>query len=513
MNSRDGSIPDTHAETVEVAPSPQGSLKAKALHGAWWTLGGFGFSRILRLLNHVVLAWLLTPQIFGLMTLVKVFKQGLEMFSDVGIRSSIIRSPRGNDPLFLNTAWTIQVVRGCLLWLASCLLAFPYAWAYSQNDAAAWQLVYFIPVAALAGLLGGFQSTAMATLNKEMRLGKLTMVEVKSQLLALAVMATWAYLDPSVWALIGGGLVGTTYRLVESYRVIPGHRNWFAWDRECASELFHFGKWIFLSTVLSFLALNMDRLSLAGVLTLSDLGVYGIAVVFSKVALDVSMRLGSTVMFPIYANLQGDPDRLMTIALKARRVVLWVGSATCICFAICAPLFFETLWDERYQSAGSTAQWLSVFVWARILLNSMDRIPVALGNSRALFNSNCIQFCGILPAAVGYWLGGLPLFILGLSLGPFVSHLVLIRSLPTRQAQMLSQTMKFTCVGLSVGVALVSLTVWLRGVTSPAVGYVSLLVCCLCVLAATAWGTWDLILEKRLRKGTKAIRSEGLQTP
>src|SRR5204863_421086 len=74
-------------------------------------LAGF----ILRLGSNLILARLLVPEMFGLMALVNTFMMGLQMFSDVGIGPSIIQNRRGDDPAFLNTAWTIQVMRGMAL--------------------------------------------------------------------------------------------------------------------------------------------------------------------------------------------------------------------------------------------------------------------------------------------------------------------------------------------------------------------------------------------------------------
>ena len=87
------------------------SLKSLALKGSVWTLGGYGIAQLLRLVSNVVLAKLLFPEAFGLMVLVTIFMQGIAMFSDIGIIPSIIQNKRGDDPRFLNTAWTIQVIR------------------------------------------------------------------------------------------------------------------------------------------------------------------------------------------------------------------------------------------------------------------------------------------------------------------------------------------------------------------------------------------------------------------
>lgn len=474
----------------------ENSLKSKALLGSAWTLGGFGASRGLRLGSHLILAWLLTPQIFGLMALVKVFMQGLGMFSDIGIGPSIIQNKRGNDSVFLNTAWTIQIIRGFGLWIITCLLTYPFAWWYAQNDPAAWQLIYLLPVAAFTAVIAGFNSPALFTLNKELRLGRLTMIELGVQLVSLIVMVGWALLHPTVWAMVAGGLAGAFSKMLSSHFLVPGHRVRLGWDRECRRELFTFGKWIFLSTAFTFLALNLDKLVLGKLLTLTELGLYGIALVFAKAALDVASRLGNTVMFPVYSKFQDQPDKLMAVALRSREVVLWVGAAVCICFAVGAPLFFETLWDPRYHQAGMIAQWMALYIWARILLATMDRIPLALGNSRALFFSNMIQTAGITAALAGYLLGDLPGFILGLALGPLAAHLFLLCYMPTRRGDMLRQSVYFTCAAGIVGMLLVLFTLWVRQITTPAIWIASVIAGAAISLLIAGWMAYSRIYRQ-----------------
>src|SRR5690606_1257429 len=192
------------------------SVRSQAIRGSFWTLGGYGSGQLIRLVNHLVLAWLLAPEIFGLMALVKVVQQGLNMFSDIGIGPSIIQNPRGNEPNFLNTAWTIQVIRGFVLWICACLVAWPFAALFARNDPAAWQLMYLLPVVGFGAVLNGFNSTALATLNKELRLGRITVLEITSQIVSLTVMVTWAIISPTVWAMVAGGLAGNCYKLIAS---------------------------------------------------------------------------------------------------------------------------------------------------------------------------------------------------------------------------------------------------------------------------------------------------------
>src|SRR3982751_2234786 len=92
-----------------------------------WTTLGYGAVQGIRLLNNVVLARLLAPQIFGLMAVVNAIRTGFELLSDVGVMQNIVSNPAGEEPDFYNTAWILQVARGLLLATFCFLLAAPAA--------------------------------------------------------------------------------------------------------------------------------------------------------------------------------------------------------------------------------------------------------------------------------------------------------------------------------------------------------------------------------------------------
>ena len=77
-------------------------------------------SYAIRLLSTLLLTRLLEPEAFGLMTLAWVFLTALGMLSDIGTGPSVVRSPRGDQPEFLDTAWSIHAVRG--LWIGAITL-------------------------------------------------------------------------------------------------------------------------------------------------------------------------------------------------------------------------------------------------------------------------------------------------------------------------------------------------------------------------------------------------------
>jgi O-antigen/teichoic acid export membrane protein len=112
-----------------------GALRHRAVGGSVWTLVGFGTSNALRLVSNVLLARLLFPEAFGLMAMVHVFIQGLWLFTDIGVGPAIVQSKRGDDRDYLDTAWTIQALRGMALTLVSFAIAWPTCSTTSRSRA------------------------------------------------------------------------------------------------------------------------------------------------------------------------------------------------------------------------------------------------------------------------------------------------------------------------------------------------------------------------------------------
>lgn len=411
----------------------------KAVRGSLWTLFGYGGSQVLRLVSNLILARFLFPEAFGLMALVKVFMHGLQMFSDLGIGPGIIQNKAGTQPPFLRTGWTIQVLRGFALGAITALLAVPVARFFAANDPAAMQLVYILPVVGLTAVIGGFSSTSIFTLNRKMQIGRVTMMELIPQVGSLTIMIVWAWIAPSVWALVAGGIAHSTVRMLLSHMWNQGPRDRFGWDREAAGELIRFGRWIFLSTVVTFLATHIDRILLGRMLSLAELGLYSIGMTFARVATHTTSRLSSVVLFPLLAKRRDDPPGMIRSCLKARLAVLAAGGAVCIAFAIFAPTFFGLLYTEAYAGAGPISRWLALYVWFHILLISMSRIPLALGTPRILFVSNCITACGMSLAVLGYYLAELPGFVVGMASADLLAQAYLIFRLPTGRSAMFRQ--------------------------------------------------------------------------
>jgi len=377
------------------------SLKTLTIRGVAWTLAGEGGGQILRLVSNLVLSRLLVPEAFGMMVVVTVVQQGLFMFSDVGIQPAVVQHPRGDDMVFLNTAWTTQSIRGFFLWMITCALSWPVA-QYSSEP----MLMYLLPVTGLNSIFDGFVSTKVVTSDRHLSLGRLTILNLGTATFGLLVRIIWAWYSPTVWALVAGGMASTIPRTILSHWLLPGPLNRFQLDREAFKDLVRFGRWVFLSTLLTFLALQMDKIVFVKMIPLALLGVYNHGSSFCRVPVDAIGRIGYSVGFPALSRLKDREGNMESAFERVRAPLLVAGGAALAFLTLTAPTLVQILYPARYQDAGWIMQLVAVALWFQVLQLTNQMVLLAFGMPKILALGNLIKIAAMavaLPIGFKLW--------------------------------------------------------------------------------------------------------------
>jgi len=432
------------------------SLKARAARGTVLTIINFGGQNALRLVSNLILTRILFPEAFGLMALVQVFLTGIAMFSDIGTGPAIVQSERGRDPVFLNTAWTLQILRGLFLWGATLLLAAPFARFYGEPA-----LASLLPVAGLSAVIQGFNSTWIHTAHKDLIFGRLTVMALGSQLGSILFMIALAVWLQSVWALVFGSLLGVLTSCVLSHLILPGPRNRFQFEVTAARNLFRFGRYVFLATIAGFVVNQMDRAILGKVVDLNDLALYNIGLMVASVPLMIGRALNHQIVFPLYAHRSLAEDSEYRAKINRARWLLTSGLVLSLSIlALIGDPMIHLLYDTRYEGAGPILVLIAIATFPVLILMSYHDMPLAAGHSgrfAVLVTSLAVLSLG--AAVVGARLFGLG----GVAAAPGIAALLfypvllhLIRSYkgwdPVHDAVFLT---------LAVGVTI--LVVWLNG--------------------------------------------------
>lgn len=384
---------------------------------------GYGGSQAIRLASNLILTRLLFPEIFGLMALVQVILQGLKMMSDIGISTSVIRDQRGDEADFLNTAWTLQIIRGLLIWLISVVAAYPMAVAYDSTE-----LVLLIPLVASTVIFQGFTSPAVMSLKRHIQLDKILLWEITSQLVTTVITVAAVWYFRSIWAIAIGGVIGAFLTCLMSYKLPCKHSIKLSIDRRSASTMLIFGKWIFISSLVTLIINKGDVLVLGLFLSKADLGVFAIAAIWSRMAYELLQKINQQVMTPLYAMaFRESRSSVKGQMTKTRTRLLALSLPLILALVFGGQLLIDTLYDPRYESAGWMLQLLAVGTIAAAITATSANALLSFGDSFGYMvfqvSSGLLLVLCMLIGGAEYGVVGL---IAGVSIAKFISYPVLV---------------------------------------------------------------------------------------
>jgi O-antigen/teichoic acid export membrane protein len=380
-------------------------LRAKTLRSTFFELGGYGTQQILRLASNLVLTRLLFPAAFGLSSTVSIVITGMTMLSDLGIQQFIIQSPRGDDPVYLDTAFTFQAVRGLILGAVMIALAYPTALFYKEP-----QLVPLLLVGSVQLFASGLRSTSLFTLRRRLTIGWITALELGQGLIAYAIMIPWALWRPSPLPLVAGGSIAACVHSLATHALPVGRRNRFLWNKEAYNEIRRFGRWIFGSSGVTFLGAQTGRILYGKFLGMAWLGVYSVAMNLSDAVSAVINRMISGVMFPLFSQSRRDDSRSMSDVYYGvrRRLDLFVMPGMGL-LAGAGGWIVRSLWDARYADAA----WILRILCFKVALATVTGLGevclVSLGYPRYGFWNSFWRFAAtMVTMPLGWLVGGVP---------------------------------------------------------------------------------------------------------
>src|ERR1700730_3657475 len=158
------------------------SLKTRVFNAGSWTIAGHGSMLVLRLFGNLVISRLLSPEVFGIMAVCTAVYVIVTLTGDIGLRQAVVRSENGHDPVFLNTAWTVQILRGISIWVMCVAAAIglsalnfygllPQGSVYADKS-----LPLLIAATSFSTVIQSFQSMKVISLGRGLELARITII-------------------------------------------------------------------------------------------------------------------------------------------------------------------------------------------------------------------------------------------------------------------------------------------------------------------------------------------------
>ena len=342
---RGAAMAQVHADGEAPRPTATGpSLTALVVKGTAWVFAGKVLSRGMSVAQLFILARLLLPKDFGLFAIVMLALGTLDTFTQTGFDMALIQR-RENTEDYLDTAWTVQVVRGFLLAGSLFAIAPLVGWFFDEP-----RVVPLLRLLCVMKVLEGFTNIGILYFRKEFQFHKQVVYDLMTSTVALAVGVVLAYRLRSVWALVWAAIAGAFTGAILSYLLHP-YRPRPHYNAAQAKELFRFGRWMLGSNIVFFLSTRLDPALVGKLLGAGALGVYSMAYMISNRPANETVYLMNPVMMPAFAKLQEDRRRLGSAFLQMFELVMSLAIPFTAFIVLAAPQIVLGLLGPQWTAA------------------------------------------------------------------------------------------------------------------------------------------------------------------
>jgi len=332
----------------------------------------------------------------------------------------VIHHPRGDDPVFINTAFLIQIGRGMFLCAIAMALARPFATFYHQP-----QVQLLAVVAALSIGIRGFCSGSIWTMTRHVRLRELTLLAVAGDAAGLFVSLIWVMFSRTAWPLVGGRVISAAAYTIGSH-FIGDQRATLDWDWSAARDIFGFGTGIFLSTATYFLSGEAERLIMGKFITVAELGCFSLALTLAAAPSQALTQLVGQVFFPMIAHsVRQDQVTAANHFKKARSFFLIISIVLGVGFIAYGPRIVSILLPPKFGMTGWMLQLLGWRAAQQVFASPTSSFLLACGDSKPVAIANMIRLVSILSGlAVAFSRFGLHAAIVVLAFSGALAYIV-----------------------------------------------------------------------------------------
>lgn len=360
------------------------------------------FNNLLRAVSSVILTRLLVPEVFGIAGLIGAISFSLGLMSDLGFQAFVVRHPDGDKSRFLDTVWTIALIRSVVLTLLLIALAQPIAVMMGTPE-----LAPIIAASSCTFLIEGVASLTLLTALRRGMILRLSLLEVGVAVFQLAVAVVLAYFWRNYWALLASMLIGSALKSLLSYLCFPDALRRLAFDRQYIKELWGFARFVTGSSIITVVLVQCDKFVLAAVMPLEEFGLYILAGNLASAPLAFASAYASRVLYPCYSRAWREGAGELRNLFYAKRwlpTLLYTFAAGGLVGS--APLIIAILYDPRYSGAALYLQLLAISPLFALASNSANEALTATGRIQVTFHASIVKLLWLAiagPVAIVVW--------------------------------------------------------------------------------------------------------------
>lgn len=321
------------------------NITAKAVGSLKWSALMEIVSRTAQPLIFIILARLLTPDDFGVLTTAMIAISFAQMFWDAGLSKALIQTKETPEEAAHVVFWT-NIALGLLIYILLFAMA-PAIAIFFKSPASE----FVLRVLGIQIILASLTSVQQALFVRDLDFRGLFWIKLFTAFVPGLFSIPLAFYGYGVWALVAGSLAGQIINLC----LLWNKSSWrprFRYDSLMARSLFTFGFWVLLESIGAWLIVWGDNIIVGRFLGIHDLGVYRTAWMLVTIIFGLILNPFLSVLYPTFSRLQDDLPALKNTFHRVNRVIFALALPIGTGLLLVGPETAALLFGEKWQGLG-----------------------------------------------------------------------------------------------------------------------------------------------------------------
>lgn len=370
-------IQDKHTHWFDNS-SVRSGIREKSLKGGYFTILGQSSTFLINFGSTMIMARLLTPEDFGIITMVTAITGFVMMFKDMGLSSAIIQAHNLNQKKVSTLFW-INLAISALLGLL--LIGF------SPLVAAFYQIPKLIPITSAYGagvLLAGLSQQHSALLSRQMQFNKLAQINISAVFLSTVCGILAAINGLNEWSIVIQHISLTFFTTVGMWLVCSWKPS-LEWKPLEVKQLLGFGVGISGFNLINYFSRNMDNILIGRYLGTNTLGLYSKAYQLLMLPITQLRDPLNTVCIPALSSLVSAPERFRLYYLKYLSILSFFSMPIVVFMAVFAKPLMLLFLGPGWEGAVLLFQLLTITAFIQPLTSTASLILISTGQSKRYF--------------------------------------------------------------------------------------------------------------------------------
>lgn len=373
-----------------------GELTHQTFQGLNWQFLGKGVQFFLRVLVLAILARLLVPHDFGLVSAAIVVVNFSTIFSRIGIGPALVQRPTINDN-HCRTAFTISILMGVVLAIIIFLTS-EFVELFFEMPG----LSEVLAVLALVFIVRGFTGVPQALLQRDLNFRLLTVAGLVSFGFGYGLIGiVLAFAGLGVWALVVATISQAVVKAIFVMYLRPFPKK-PQLNMEATRELIFYGSGFTIAHFFNFLAREGDNFVVGKWLGAELLGLYDRAYQMMKMPASLFGQILETVLFSAMSKIQDQHKRLGRVYRRGTALTALITLPTTVIFLFFAPEIIRVVLGPGWEEAILPFRILAIGTLFRTSYKIGDSVAQATG---AVYKRAWRQAIYALLVVFGAWAG------------------------------------------------------------------------------------------------------------